>query len=112
EELEALIQSNIFDLLIVDFQLDGRNGNELIQTVRDYGDLTEIIFYSQENDHYASITNSDGVHCTSRDDAPGYIGQVLRDFSNRCKNVGFMRGIIITEAIDVENQITRIIKKL
>lgn len=111
-DIEKLIIREGVDLLIIDYNLPGRNGDELIKAVREYGQLTEIVFYSQDDSHMGAETLDEGIHCILREDAQERINEVIQQFASRLDHIGLMRGMIITEAIDVENQLTKIIKIL
>jgi len=113
DDIQKIMQAKVIDLLIVDYHLEGKNGDALIKVVREHGELTEIIFYSEQADGRVSRSDLDaGVHCISRDDAREQIKEVAKEFSNRNNNIGVMRGVIIAEAIDLENQLVKIINKL
>lgn len=109
-KVEDLISSEHLDLIILDYNLDGAdNGDEVIKHLRKSGELTEIVFYSEDNDVYEKCADIAGVHICIRDDAEATISKVLKSFVERNNNVAVMRGVIISEAIDVENKLTEII---
>jgi CheY-like chemotaxis protein len=112
ENLEQHIRSSPVDLLVVDFNLDERNGDELILSLRQAGELMEIVFYSQNEDVHTKCPNSQGVYPCTRSHAESTISAAVDRFIERCQNVSVMRGIIISEAIDVENRLTEIVTSL
>jgi len=112
DDLMGFMSVESVDLLVIDYHLPGKNGDDLIKIIREHGELTEIVFYSQDNAHRDSLSGWDGVHYTLRDDAEDKIKEVIEWFAKRNENISVMRGVIIAEAIDVENKLTEIIKKL
>ena len=111
-EIENIFRVENIDLLILDQGLPGKNGDEIIKDVRRHGEITEIVFYSQDDEHLNAVSQWDGVRYTHRDDADETIKGVIKEFIERNKSITVMRGIIIAEAIDVENKLTAIIKKI
>lgn len=113
ENLEKKMASEPIDLLILDWNINGdRNGLELIDNLRSSGELTEIIFYSQDDAVKDQCTEIMGVHTCVKGEAGDKITSVIKRFHERTKNVAIMRGMIISEAIDLENKLTDIITAL
>ena len=110
--LEEAVSSTNLDLIIMDYGLDGRNGDELIRSLRMAGELTEIVFYSQDASIHERCETIEGVHTVERGNAVNEIKKVVERFIDRNNNVAVMRGVIISEAIDVENKLTEIIIEL
>lgn len=98
------------DLIIIDYQLPGDNGDELIKQVRDKECLTQIVFYSQ------GIIESDerlyGVHYSTREDVEECIEKVVNETIERAQDITLVRGFIIAEAIDVENILEECMAKI
>ena len=89
------------DLIIIDYQLSGANGDELIKKIRADECLTEIVFYSQD-----SITPSEhlnGIYYAARDEAEEMIKKIIDQTIKKAQDITLIRGFIIAEAIDVEN---------
>ena len=112
DEIEKVSQSHSLDLFVLDYNLDGRNGDELISILRSMGELTEIVFYSQDPSVYEKCPKVEGIHTCERQGAEKEISSVIEGFLVRNQNVGLMRGVIISEAIDLENKLTDIILRL
>lgn len=113
ENLEKKMASEPIDLLILDWNINGdRNGLELIDNLRSSGELTEIIFYSQDDTVKDQCKEIMGVHTCVKGEAGEKIKSVINRFHERTKNVAIMRGMIISEAIDLENKLTDIITAL
>ncbi len=113
DNLEKKMASEPIDLLILDWNINGeRSGLELINNLRDSGELTEIIFYSQDDTVKDQCKEIMGVHTCVKGEADEKIKLVINRFHERTKNVAIMRGMIISEAIDLENKLTDIITAL
>lgn len=112
DDIGTIIKIENIDLLIIDHKLPNKNGDEIIKIVREYGELTEIIFYSEDGPPQTTQSVWSGVRCISRGDASGEIKNAIAGFYSRSQNIALMRGVIIAEAIDVENKLTEIIRKL
>lgn len=110
--IESELRKNPADLVILDYNLPGKSGIELVQDLRKGGNLTEIIFYSQDDAKKSEFKSWDGVHSCRRDDASEKLSTVITRFIDRTKNIAIMRGMIISEAIDCENYLTQIILNL
>ena len=111
-EIEAQLLVAPIDLVVLDYNLPDKTGIELIRQIRGGGNLTEIVFYSQDNTKQSEFANWDGVHSCLRDEADAKLRSVIDRFIDRTKNVAILRGMIISEAIDCENYLTEIILKL
>lgn len=109
DDIEEVARSSSLDLFVLDYNLDTRNGDELISSLRLNGELTEIVFYSQDPEVYDRCVGVEGVFPCERDGAQAEIISVIEKFLDRNKTISVMRGIIISEAIDLENKLTDII---
>lgn len=113
DQIDDLVESEHLDLIVLDFNLEnGRSGDNIIRRLREAGELTEIVFYSADPEVHEKCVGLDGVHVCVRDDAEADITSVVRRFVERNSNVSVMRGVIISEAIDVENRVSEIILAL
>ncbi|MEQ9556729.1 MAG: hypothetical protein RIG67_13215 [Rhodospirillales bacterium] len=109
DQIEEVARSTSLDLFILDYGLDGRNGDELIKILRGSGELTEIVFYSQDDDIHKKCPEVVGVYPCQRAEAGEKIKSVITKFIDRINNIAVMRGMIISEAIEVENRLTEIL---
>jgi len=109
DDIEEIARSTPLDLFILDYGLDGRNGDKLIKNLRANGELTEIVFYSQNEEIHKICPDTFGVHPCLRDEAGTKIKEVISKFIDRINNIAVVRGMIITEAIEVENRLTEIL---
>ena len=111
-EIEARLRASPIDLVVLDYNLPEKTGIDLVKQLRSNGNLTEIVFYSQDNTKQSEFSNWDGVHSCLRDEADAKIRSVIERFIDRTKNIAVVRGMIISEAIDCENHLTEIILNL
>lgn len=108
--LRTKLASEPIDLLVLDWNINGdENGLQLIEALRASGELTEIIFYSQDESVKNHCQDLMGVHTCLKGEADEKIKSVVNRFRDRTKNVALMRGMIISEAIDLENRLTDLI---
>lgn len=112
DEIEKQLLASATDLVVLDYNLPQTNGDLLVKRLRAGGNLTEIIFYSQDDTVQSEFSNWDGVHSCQRDEASAKLKAVIDRFIDRTKNVAILRGMIISEAIDCENYLTGIILSL
>lgn len=89
------------DLIIIDYQLPGSNGDELIKQIRNKECLTKIVFYSQGA--FKPSEHLDGIYYETRDAAEELIKNVIDQTIKKAQDITLVRGFIIAEAIDVEN---------
>jgi hypothetical protein len=113
DNLQVKMAAEPIDLLILDWNINGdKDGLELIGDLQDSGELTEVIFYSQDPAVQEHCKNIMGVHTCTKGEASDKIHHVIKRFHDRTKNVSIMRGMVISEAIDLENRLTDIIMAL
>jgi CheY-like chemotaxis protein len=112
QDIDRYLDDPLLDLIVTDYyiheQLDGK---QLTEKIRSSEKMIEIILYSQKEgtDLYQEVGALDGVYISNREGLEGKIKDVVRATIRRTQNVSNMRGIVISEAIDVENQIEKII---
>ncbi|WHN64517.1 hypothetical protein [Cysteiniphilum sp. QT6929] len=105
--------SNIhtYDLILVDYNLNNdHKGDDHIRCFRDEkGCLTNIIFYSSQDISGCDVSSWDGVISCTRDEVAEELKKTIESFGYRLSDHNIMRGLILAEAIDVENQLGKII---
>lgn len=97
------------DLIIIDYKLPGDDGDLLISKIRNSGNFTEIVFYSQEGQTRSFIGPVDGVYHCHRDGAVEIIKKVIDLTLHKLKDLGVVRGLVIASAIDLEVRIEELI---
>jgi CheY-like chemotaxis protein len=67
ENINAILENNDFDLVLVDYLLLGKTGDTLIEDIRAHKVFTEIVFYSQRGEQLVrdimKEKGVDGVYC-------------------------------------------------
>ena len=109
--IEEYLSDPLLDLIITDYNIhDDLNGKQLAEKIRGSDAMVDIILYSQKRgtDLY-EVGALDGVYISNREGLEDKIKEVIEITIRRTQRVSNMRGIVISEAIDIENQIEDII---
>ena len=112
DDIENHLSDPLLDLIVTDYKIhDDMNGKQLAEKIRELDAMVDIILYSQiaNTDLYAEVGTLDGVYISNRQGLEGKIKEVIEITIRRTQRVSNMRGIVISEAIDIENQIEDII---
>lgn len=103
-EARNAIKSNYLDLLIIDCNLPGINGNEFILELRTDRCFSHVVFYSQEAKNLSLIhADNHFSHVTPRADFNDVIEQVADQAFRKYNHPAFMRGLLLSEFIDLES---------
>ncbi|MGI9558465.1 MAG: hypothetical protein ACR2NQ_02185 [Thermodesulfobacteriota bacterium] len=109
---QTLLEENHIDLFLIDKNLNFLRGADVIKKIRWHGELAQVVFYSQDyDDELSSMGEWDGVISVHRSEMREKAQALIKGFVERSKNIALMRGMIIAESIDIENQLAEIIKK-
>lgn len=97
------------DIIITDF--NGVDVKELISKIQALEKYIDIVLYSENptNEFYEAARSTSGIYPCTREDVEDTIKKVIQATIRRTQNVTNMRGIVIAEGIDIENQIEEII---
>lgn len=112
KEIERYLDDPLLDLIVTDYKIhDDLNGKELAVRIRDSDAMVDVILYSQVagTDLYDEVGTLDGIYISNREGLEDKIKDVIKITIRRTQNVSNMRGIVISEAIDIENHIEDII---
>lgn len=112
QTIEKYLSDPLLDLIITDYNIhDDLNGRQLAENIRNSDAMVDIILYSQVagTDLYREVGALDGVYISNREGLENKIKEVIEITIRRTQRVSNMRGIVISEAIDIENQIEDII---
>ena len=117
-DLDELLTSNSFDLILMDYKLAaGNTGEKIINLIRNNSILTDILLYSSE---YSEMTSSllslsnpliDGVYFADRENTffesklYGLIQKIIR----RSEDIINLRGFFLDNTSDFEVRITEIL---
>jgi len=100
------IRGNEIELIIVDYKLPGRDGDKLIEEIRDSGFYQDIIFYSGSK---LPDTKFDGVFYVSKEDANKRIKELIELKLRRFSDPASVRGWIVADSIELESMITELL---
>jgi hypothetical protein len=105
-----------YDLIIADFNLaNGEKGSDILNTIREKGIYTEVVFYSSQGEDYVrnELRNFqiDGVYCADRanEDFIDKVEKVIHTTVKKVQDLNNMRGLIMAETSDIDNSMFAII---
>lgn len=106
-----------YDLILMDYNLIGTDGETIIENIRNQELYTEIVFYSQSGAQVLRESMGsrgiDGVYCTSRQisEFEDKVIKVIRNTIKKVQDINNMRGLVIAEAIDLETRIKTMLQQ-
>ena len=111
------IDFKIYDLIIADLNLaNGEKGSTILNTIREKGIYTEVVFYSSQGEDYVrnelSSFQIDGAYCADRadDDFIDKVSHVIQTTVKKVQDLNNMRGLIMAETSDIDKTMLEIIK--
>ncbi len=114
--LESLLrEGESYDLIVTDLNLEnGDAGNVIIEKIRFDQILTEVLLYSSDGKAVEGVKNeAHGIERVSfavgRDVLPEKLQRIIDITVRKVQDVHNMRGLVIAEAIDLEDQMLDII---
>lgn len=112
DSAKEAINNNYLDLLIIDCNLPGVNGNDFIDELRANKCFSHIIFYSQDASNLKLVQQDDHFsHVTPRDNFSDLIEQVADQAYRKYNHPSFMRGLLLSEFIDLESLLDDLISQ-
>lgn len=118
DNLES-IDFQIYDLIIADLNLaNGEKGSTILNTIRNKGIYTEVVFYSSQGEDYVrnELRNFqiDGAYCADRenDDFIDKVSHVIKTTIKKVQDLNNMRGLIMAETSDIDKTMFDIINKV
>lgn len=110
-EIEKYLANPELDIVITDFNLVGIQAKDLIVMVRNSNKYIELVLYSENppREFKEVLRSFQGIYGCTRSDVESTIREVIQNTIRRTQSVNNMRGIVISEAIDIESQIEEII---
>lgn len=106
-----------YDLIIADLGLaNGTKGSTILETIREKGVYTEVVFYSSQGEAYVrnELTNFqiDGAYCADRenDDFIDKVGKVIFTTIKKVQDLNNIRGLIMAETSDIDKKMLKIIQ--
>jgi CheY-like chemotaxis protein len=109
----ASLKKTEVDLIVVDYNLPKKKGNELIEEIRAKNCYQDIIFYSQDGRPVDSFKDNppDGVFFVSREDARDVIKKIIELKLRRLADPVFFRGWVVADAIQLEHLLEGVLFK-
>lgn len=112
EESREEINNNYLDLLIIDCNLPGVNGNDFIKELRSNRCFSHVIFYSQDARNLSLVQQDNHFsHVTHRNDFSSIVEQVADQAYRKYNHPSFMRGLLLSEFIDLESLIDDLVSQ-
>lgn len=114
-DLESLVKGNDFDLIVTDLNLDdGETGKNLIERIRNDEILTEVLLYSSNGEEIQKIIqDTPGLERVSfaagHEALPDRLKRIIALTVKKVQDVNNLRGLVIAEAIDLEDKMLDII---
>jgi len=109
----ASLKKTEVDLIVVDYNLPKKKGNELIEEIRAKDYYQDIVFYSQDGRPVDSFKDNppDGVFFVSREDAKDLIKKIIGLKLRRLADPVFFRGWVVADAIELERLLEGVLFK-
>lgn len=114
-DLPELLGNDSFDIILMDFNLEGESGNGgdggvLINMIRDREFYIEILFYSAQHGFREHINpHLDGVFFADRDELFEKSKKVINLTIKKSQDINNLRGLVIAESIDIESKMDEIL---
>lgn len=101
------------DLILVDCNLpENIRGDEFIKDLRRHRCFAHVVFYSQDAENLQSMEEDDHfIHVTHRNDMTDTLQNVADQAYRKYKHPAFMRGLLLSEFIDLENLMENLISQ-
>jgi len=105
ETAKKLILEGYADLILVDCNLPGdSSGDEFIKSLRKNRCFAHVVFYSQDANNLQSMEGDDHfIHVVQREDMTDTLQNVADQAYSKYRHPAFMRGLLLSEFIDLEN---------
>lgn len=116
EKLDELVKQGEYDLVVTDLNLtEGDTGEKVIGHIRADKILTEVLLYSGDVDEINKIIRGTGgllervSFSVGRGDLPERLKRIIALTVRKVQDVNNLRGLVIAEAIDLEDKMLDII---
>lgn len=111
DEAYDAIFDNYVDLILVDCNLPGQdNGDQFITRLRRNRCFANILYYSQDVKNLATVkADKYFQHTSHRDDITNKLEEVSDQMYRKYHHPAFMRGMLLSEFIDLENLMENLI---
>jgi len=108
EEFFKKLSTNNYDLILTDYHMRGMNGDKVIEEIRKRNIFTEILFYTAQKD-LKNINKLDRISFlqTNRNHHQQVVKKIISLINltiEKFHDIVIMRGMIINETTDLDNQ--------
>ncbi len=107
--IDGITPTTEIDIVLMDYNLTGVKGDEIISILRERDILCDVIFYSQNANFDDELKDREGVQTTARNNLSGELNKRIDNHKLTIENVSTFRGTFITSAIDLELKMNEII---
>jgi len=106
------LQKHVIELIIIDYNLPKKKGDELIRDIRAHRYYQDIVFYSQGGIPREVYQNPlDGVFSVAREDARDLIKRLLELRIRSASDLATVRGWIVADSIELEQLLDSVLSK-
>lgn len=111
KNVKSAIKKHNIDLIAMDFNLGSKKGDALLASIRKNDKYIEAVLYSQDPGTIKDKGQGlDGIYRALRSDIKSVIKRVIDRTVRRSQDLHIVRGMVIAEAIDIENRVDAIIE--
>ncbi len=109
--LKKCIKEDDIDILVTDYNLEGDlTGIDLINSIRKEGFLVDVLFYSAQDIDLTDVYRKTDPYgfvevIKGKDNIADPVLEIIGKNLRRCSDIVFLRGLIISRVIDIEQDI-------
>ena len=107
---------NASDLIVMDLTLPDKQGDKIIEEIRNRNIFTEVIFYSRKGEKTVrKLVNDkelDGVYCADRKDCKDTVIEVIKMTVRKVQDVNALRGLVMAEESELQSLMAEILWEL
>ncbi|MCK5606731.1 hypothetical protein KAR91_32815, partial [Candidatus Pacearchaeota archaeon] len=109
--IKSTLKKHNIDLIAMDFNLGHTKGDVLLTRIRENDKYVEAVLYSQDAGTLKDKGQGlDGIYRAHRRDIKKVIQRVIDRTVKKSQDLHIIRGMVIAEALDIENRIDSIIE--
>lgn len=104
-----------YDLILIDYNLLGEKGDDLIENIRNHQIFTDIIFYSQAGEQkvrdVVKEKGVDGVFCAGREQDPFLekVFKVIKTTIKKVEDINNVRGLVMAHTSELDRKMEEVI---
>lgn len=107
-----------YDLILIDYNLLGEKGDDLIENIRNHQIFTDIIFYSQAGEQkvrdVVKEKGVDGVFCAGREQDPFLekVFKVIKTTIKKVEDINNVRGLVMAHTSELDRKMEEVVNVL